>query len=181
MSQEPGEYDWSNAETKTIAYYLYEFEEEALEEISDIDYFFDFLSEEDRERFLTEINSLMLSGMDPGFDPDMGFGERLEAFFPGARVKHGAGRLKELFENRGLGVASILWEAGILIGASLKYQEGESGASVNKEDPIWEEELSDRDFGLLLELFLLSLDRVNWEEIVSVWLESQADKEEPEE
>ncbi len=179
MSQEPGDHTWSNAETKAIAYYLFEFAGETLEEIGDIDSFFDFLSEEDKELFLTEIESLRLSGMIPEPDPDMGFEENLERIFPGARVKYSAGRLREIFEAQmELGSAPILWEAGILIGASLKYQEGERGASINEEDPIREIELPKPEFGLLLELFLLALDRVNWEEIVSVWLESRADSEE---
>ena len=173
------DHNWSNPETRAVAYYLFEFEREALETIADIESFYDFLSKEDQERFLEDTRSSMLSGMVPGLPWEGTLEEWLEIFFPGARIKYSAGILKELFGNQSLGSTPTLWEAGILIGASLRYQEGERGASINESDPIWEEELSKRDFGLLVELFLLALDRVDWEEIVTVWLESQEDSEEP--
>lgn len=172
------EHDWSNPETKAIAYHLFDFEGDALEKFEDMESFLAFLSNEDRETFVREIESLISAGMIPEFDPDMDFWEKIESVSPGARVKYAAGRLRESFETVGnLGSIPILWEAGILIGASLKYKEGETGAPTKEDDPEWEEALSNRDLGIFIDMFLLALDKVDWEEIVTVWIENRAEEE----
>lgn len=178
MSPTYKDHNWSNPETKVMAYYLFDFERETLEEIGDIESFSNFISNDDRDSLIREMESSILTGMVPDFDPEMELEKMLEAFLPGARIKYATGMLKELFYREGFGSTPTLWEAGILIGASFKYKEGERGAPTKEDDPEWEEEISPRNFGLLLEMYLLSLDRVNWEEIVTVWIEQGAGNEE---
>ena len=107
--------------------------------------------------------------------------EFVESILPGARIKFAVEKLKDGFGSTNLGTIRILWETGILMGGTFKYWEGQSGAPTGENDLQWEETLSDSIFSLLVELLLSALDRVDWEEIVTVWLEAQGDSEEPEE
>ena len=173
------DHNWSNPETRAIAYYQYERQEEALEEIGDLNSFLSFLSPVDRARFHENIEALILAGKVS--EDEMDLEEFVESILPGARVKFAAEKLKDGFGSTNLGTIRILWETGILMGGTFKYREGPSGAPTGENDQEWEETLSDSNFGLLVELLLSALDRVNWEEIVTVWLESQGDSEEPEE
>ena len=172
---------WSNPETRAVAYYLYERQEEALEEIGDLNSFLSFLSPEDRARFHENIEALILAGKVSEDSPEMDLEEFVESILPGARIKFAVEKLKDGFGSTNLGTIRILWETGILMGGTFKYWEGQSGAPTGETDLQWEETLSDSIFSLLVELLLSALDRVDWEEIVTVWLEAQGDSEEPEE
>lgn len=175
------DHNWSNFETKAVAYYLFERQEQALEEIDDFSHFLAFLSPGNRAEFHENLEALILAGRVSGDSPEMDLEEFIESVLPGARIKFAAEKLKDGFGSTNLGTIPILWETGILMGGTFKYREGRTGAPTGENDHEWEETLSDSNFGLLVELFLSALDRVDWEEIVTVWLESQGDAEEPEE
>lgn len=160
MSQEPEEHNWSNAETKAIAYYLFEYE-------GDVTPF--------NEKAWLENLILEHWGEDSADIARIAFYHLTgEPGYPDPRIKQAAERLRDIFFS-GL-LADIQIPEVPLRRIIFEYWETDPSG---EERLIGRHSLPDSDKELLMELFGISLDRVNWEEIVSVWLEGQADKEEP--
>ena len=146
---------WSNPETKAVAYYLFEFREDVIP--FDRKEWLRNLIWENPDKEIEEIARIAL------------YQEMGEPGYPDPHVAQAAQNLQQAFREHSLGLT--FWP-----GSSNPVKH----IVLEREEEIGPREvLPGEDMELLIELFELSLGRVNWEEIVTVWLEELAEDEGP--
>jgi hypothetical protein len=146
------DHNWSNSETRAIAYHLFNFEGDALE-FNEEEWLRKIIRENPDKSLeeLTGIAILQESG-EPGY--------------PDRRIEQAAERLELMFTEHSIGLIPAPYLPAITSITIIREEGGK-------------ESLSGSDVDLILELLDLALDRVDWEEIFTVWLEGQRDLEEP--
>lgn len=147
------DHNWSNPETRAIAYHLFDFEGDALE--FNRDEWIKKIIRENPDKSLEEVAGIAI------------LQERGEPGYPNPQITQAAERLELMFMEHSIGLIPAAYLPAI---TSIMIGREEGGS----------ESLSRPDIDLILELLDLALDRVDWEEIVTVWLEAQGDSEEPE-